>query len=124
MRVVLDTNILVSALIAAAGNPAVIYRYWEAVGFTLISCAEQLLELRSTLQTPRVALLIHPQQAGRLVNQIRRLAEDVSPLPHVERSPDHNDDFLLASSEAGKADYLETKSTRIVSAKKFSAMFE
>jgi len=87
-------------------------------------------------QKPRVAVLIHPHQAGRLVNQIRRLAEDVSPLPHVERSPDPNDDFLLALSEAGKADYLVTgdkcgllslhrhKSTRIVSAKKFSAMFE
>jgi predicted nucleic acid-binding protein len=29
MRVVLDTNILVSALIAPAGNPAAIYNAWE-----------------------------------------------------------------------------------------------
>ena len=29
MRVVLDTNILVSALIAPAGNPAAIYDAWE-----------------------------------------------------------------------------------------------
>jgi hypothetical protein len=29
MRVVLDTNILVSALIAPAGDPAAIYNAWE-----------------------------------------------------------------------------------------------
>ncbi len=135
MRVVLDTNFLVSALISATGNPADIYRYWEAGRFTLLTCAEQLVELRSTLQKPRVAVLIHPHHAGRVVNQLKRLAEDVSPLPHVERSPDPNDDFLLALSEAGKADYLVTgdkggllslrrhKSARIISAKAFATLF-
>ena len=33
---------------------------------------------------------------------------DIDPLPRVERSPDPTDDFLLALSEAGKADYLVT----------------
>lgn len=48
-------------------------------------CGEQIEELRSKLNKPRVADLIKPSRAGRLVNQIRRLAEDVGPLPHVER---------------------------------------
>jgi predicted nucleic acid-binding protein len=64
--------------------------------------------LRATLQKPRVDDLTKPYTAGRLVNQIKRLAEDVSPLPRVKRSPDPNDDFLLAMSEAGNADYLVT----------------
>jgi hypothetical protein len=34
MRVVLDTNILVSALIAPAGNPAAIYNAWDETGTT------------------------------------------------------------------------------------------
>ena len=50
MRVVLDTNILVSALIAPAGNPAAIYNAWEQGRFTLLTCAEHLDELRATLQ--------------------------------------------------------------------------
>jgi predicted nucleic acid-binding protein len=37
MRVVLDTNILVSALIAPAGNPAAIYNAWEQGKFTLLT---------------------------------------------------------------------------------------
>src|SRR5229473_565550 len=48
MRVVLDTNILVSALIAPAGNPAAIYNAWEQGKFTLLTCAEHLDELRRT----------------------------------------------------------------------------
>jgi predicted nucleic acid-binding protein len=47
MRVVLDTNILVSALIAPTGNPAVIYNAWEQGKFTLLTCTEPLLLLFS-----------------------------------------------------------------------------
>ena len=50
MRVVLDTNSLVSALISSAGHPAAIYGAWEDGKFTLLTCAEQLDELRATLQ--------------------------------------------------------------------------
>ena len=72
MRVVLDTNILVSALIAPAGNPAAIYNAWEQGKFTLLTCTEHLDEVRATLQKPRVANLIKPYKAGRLVNQVPR----------------------------------------------------
>ena len=72
MRVVLDTNILVSALIAPAGNPAAIYNAWEQGKFTLLTCTEHLDEVRATLQKPRVANLIKPYRAGRLVNQIKK----------------------------------------------------
>ena len=105
MRVVLDTNILVSALIAPAGKPAAIIDAWLDGKFTLVTCAMHVDELRSTLQKPRIADLIKPYNAGRLVNQVGKLAEDVDPLPDVERSSDPTDDFLLSMSEGGKADY-------------------
>jgi len=53
----------------------------------------------------------------------------------VRRSPDPGDNFLLALSEAGNADYLVTgdksgllglvahKSTRIITARNFAALF-
>lgn len=134
MRVVLDTNILVSALIAPAGNPAAIYKAWEQGKFTLVTCAEHLDELRATLQKPKVANLIKPYKAGRLVNQIRKLAEDIVKLPRVKRSPDPGDNFLLALAEAGNANYLVTgdksgllllashKSTRIITARDFASL--
>ena len=134
MRVVLDTNILVSALIAPAGKPAAIYNAWVEGKFTLLTCVAHLDELLATLQKPRVAELVKPYKAGRLVNQIKRLAEDAGLLPPVNRSPDPTDDFLLALCQAGNADYLVTgdksgllaldrhKATRIVSASDFAEL--
>jgi len=134
MRVVLDTNILVSAMISPTGKPAAIYNAWVEGKFTLLTCAAHLEELRATLLKPQAADLVKPYRAGRLVNQIKRLAQDVDPLPRVERSPDPMDDFLLALSEAGNAGYLVTgdksglltrgrhKPTQIVSATEFLAL--
>ena len=134
MRVVLDTNILISALMVQTGNPAAIYRAWQAKSFTLLTCAEQLEELRATLQKPRVAERIKPYRAGRLVNEIKHLSDVVGSLPRVQRSADPTDDFLLALSEAGGADYLVTgdnggllvlgrhKATRILSARAFATL--
>jgi uncharacterized protein len=132
MRVVLDTNILVSALMIATGNPASIYRAWQEGQFTLLTCDEHLDELRTTLRKPAIDERIQPYKAGALVNEICKLAEIVDALPRVRRSPDPTDDFLLALSEAGGADYLVTgdkgglltlefhKGTRIVSARAFA----
>jgi len=52
MHVVLDTNILSSALMIEAGNPAAIYRAWQEGRFTLVTCAEHLDELRAMLRKP------------------------------------------------------------------------
>jgi putative PIN family toxin of toxin-antitoxin system len=135
MRVVLDTNILVSAMITSAGNPAAIVNAWLDGKFTLLTSVEHVDELRATLQKPRVAELIKPHKAGRLVNQIKKFAVDAGELLNVKRSADPLDDFLLAISEAGQADYLVTgdksgllaldrhKATRIVSASDFAALF-
>ena len=135
MRVVLDINVIVSALLAPAGKPAAIIRIWLGGKFTLLSCAVHLEELLATVQKPRIAERIKPHKAGRLINQIKRVAEDVGALPSVERSSDPEDDFLLAMCEAGQADYLVTgdksgllglerhKATRIVSANDFVALF-
>lgn len=66
MRVVLDTNILISALISSAANPAFIYNAWQDGKFTLLSCVKHLDELRATLQKPRVADIIKPHKAGKI----------------------------------------------------------
>jgi uncharacterized protein len=136
MRVVLDTNIVVSALLAPTGSPAAIIRVWLDGRFTLLTCTVHADEMRATLRKPRVAERIKPHMAGRLVNRIKGLAENIDHLPRVERSPDPNDDFLLALSEAGRADYLVTgdksgllalghhKGTRIITAREFAALFD
>lgn len=136
MRVLLDTNILVSALLVPTGVPARIYEAWFQGTFTLLTCKEQLAELRSTLRKPAIAKRIRPYKAGRLVNDLKRFAVIIEDLPRVRRSPDPEDDFLLAAAQAGEADYLVTgdksgllalmrhHGTRILSAGEFASVLK
>ena len=106
MRVVLDTNILISGLISPKGAPGCLLYALYADKFTLVSSEEQLSEFRRASRYPQVASRINRIDAGVVVNAIRDLALMVERLPVVNLSSDPNDDFLLAMAQEGKAHYL------------------
>ena len=108
MRVVLDTNILCSALITPGGLPDRLYQAWREKRFVLISCEEQLEEFRRVTRYPRLKPFLEPAAAGAMLNELRRLAVTVSKLPSVDQSRDPADKFLLAMAQAGDADVLVT----------------
>ena len=108
MRVILDTNILLSGLISPHGTPASLIEAWLDRRFTLVSHSLQLDELREVSRRDKIRQLIRPSEAGRLVNQIAAIADMPAALPQVERSSDPRDDFLLGLCEAGAAGWLVT----------------
>src|ERR1700716_1036735 len=108
MRVILDTNVLLSALIRWDSVPGRVLEAWFDDRFVLITHELQLEELRVVTRRQQIRALIRPSEAGRLVNQLRANAELVTRLPRTRRSNDPADDFLLALSEAGRADLLVT----------------
>jgi putative PIN family toxin of toxin-antitoxin system len=108
VRVILDTNILLSGLIAPAGGAGRLIDAWLDRRFTLVGHALQLNEFRAVSRRDKIRALVKPSEAGRLVNQIAALADMPDRLPPVERSRDPRDDFLLALCEAQAADRLVT----------------
>ena len=108
MRVILDTNLLLSGLISPAGVPARLIDAWLDNRFTLISHPVQLDEFREVSRREKIRKLIRPSEAGRLINQIATIAELPERLPSIQRSPDPRDDFLLGLCEAGRAEWLVT----------------
>lgn len=108
MRVILDTNVLLSGIISPNGIPARLINAWLDRRFILVSHALQLDEIRDVSRRDKIRALIRSAEVGRLVNQIARIAEMPSALPDVRRSPDPRDDFLLGLREAGRADWLVT----------------
>jgi uncharacterized protein len=108
MRVVLDTNILVSALISKSAAPYAIYQAWRDKKLELLTCEAQLNEVRDVTRRIAIATRIKPSEAGLLMNSLRHLATMQTDLPVVQRSSDPKDDFLLALAQAGKAEYLVT----------------
>lgn len=106
MRLVLDTNVLVSALLGTGSPPAQLLALWPRGRYQLLTADLQLEELRRVTRYPKVRKRLRPAHAGELVNALYELAERVEPLPAVTASPDPADNVLLTISEAGNADYL------------------
>ena len=131
MRVILDTNILVAALISPSGPPAAILQAFLDERFALVTCEPQLEEIRRVTREAGLRKRIKQSEAGTLVNELRALALIPKQLPTVERSHDPQDDFLLALAEVSSADYLVTgdksgllvlrkhRRTQIVTARRF-----
>jgi uncharacterized protein len=94
MRVVLDTNILLSALINRHGTPAQLIGGWRERRYDLLTSTEQLIELGGVARRPVLRARIVPSTVV------------LTRLPAVERSADPADNFLLAMAEAGNANYL------------------
>lgn len=112
MRLVIDTNILVSALLAGTSLPAHLIVLWREGRFNLLTSAEQLDELMRVTRYPKIRERLAPALAGRLINEIRDLAVLLTALPVVTASPDPCDNYLLAMAASGSADFLVTGDKR------------
>ena len=114
MRVILDTNVWLGALISPHGPPDVIYRAWRAARFELVTSRAQLDELRRVSRYPKLKTLLPAHRIGTMLNNMQRaLVLEVLPalLENLEAN-DPDDTFLLAMALAGEADYLVTGDRR------------
>ena len=112
MRLILDTNVLVAALITRGTPPDKLYEAWRDGRFTLLTSELQIEEIRRVTRREGLRFRIHQAEAGRLVNDLRRLATLIENLPTLDVSPDPHDNFLLAMAQAGQADLIVTGDKR------------
>lgn len=111
MRVVLDTNILFSALISPHGAPNAIYRAWRAARFEVVTSRMQLDEIRQASRYPKLQAVLQPARVGIMVNNLQR-AVVLERLSFEAETNDPDDAFLLAMALVGDADYLVTGDRR------------
>ena len=107
MRVVLDTNILFSALISPHGAPDVIYRAWRLARFEVVTSQVQLDEIRRASRYPKFHAILQPAKVGVMINNLQR-ALVLKHLTITVEADDPDDTFLLAMALMGDADYLVT----------------
>jgi len=136
MRVVLDTGILVAALITVGTPPDKIYQAWKKKRFELFTSEWQLEEFRRVSRYPKLRSFINPAEAGQMVNGIKLNAFVYTSLPAVDVCKDPDDNPILAIALECKADFLVTGDKRdllsmerihmtpIVSAARFLARLE
>mgnify|MGYP001069781381 CR=1 FL=1 len=110
MRVILDTNVLLAALISPYGTPDIIYRAWRAGRIDLLTSNMQLDELRRVSRYPKLKAILPAHRVGTMVNNMQRAIVLSTLQSHMQGfdANDPNDAFLLAMAMEGEADYLVT----------------
>ena len=106
MRVVLDTNILIGALITRGTPPDTLYRAWLRGRIKLITSTAQIDELDRVLVRPRLRKYLDVEEAAIIRENIDTRAHVVSDLPRIALSPDPADNLILATAIAGEADMI------------------
>jgi len=108
VRVVLDTNILIGALITKGTPPDSLYQAWLRDEFDLVTSLAQLSEMAHVLARPRLRRFVDADEAAAIVENIGARAVVLRELPVVDLSSDPDDNPILATAIAGKADLLVT----------------
>ena len=106
MRVVLDTNILIGALITKGTPPDRLYQAWLRGEIELITSTAQLAELTDVLARPRLHKFLDTDEAIAIVENLGARALILDEPPDVHLSLDPKDNPILAAAIAGKADLI------------------
>ena len=113
MKVVLDTNVLISALISPHNPPDLILQSWLAGDFELLTSEDQLEEIRRVSRYAHLQPFLQPHRVGLIINRMHSLATIVKPgAPISEEALDPDDNFLIAICEASSANNLVTGDQR------------
>ena len=110
LRVVLDTNVLVSAMLSRHGNEALVLRMARSGSFLACVSATILDEYELVLRRPAFRL---PQSSvGQLLLYLRTEGLLVVPESELRISPHDADNRFQECAEAAQADFLVTGNKR------------
>ena len=117
IRIVLDTNVLISALLFG-GNPRKILELVLAEKIHLLSSPEILKETEGVLSRPKFKL--KKSAVKSMMKELEDICEIVYPSKHfkvVDEDPE--DDMLFDCAYAGNADFIISGNDHVVKVKSF-----
>ena len=126
MRIVLDTNVLVSAFISKDGNPAALLDVALTLPEIEVVLSEEILEeFGDVLSRRKARERFHYSQedVSEFVRIIRNAVSIVKPTSNiklVEEDPD--DDVIINTAFDGKADYIVSGDNHLKEMKEFSGI--
>lgn len=109
MRVVLDTNVLLSGAIAKAGPISQIMTAWSRFAFDVVVSRPIMDEVTRNINSAYFAARLSPLERQDHLRTIAVAATQVLLPSNVLQTATHpEDDLILATSVAGTVDYLVT----------------
>jgi len=112
MLVLLDSNIYFSALISPLGSPARIVHAWRNGRFHLLTCQQQIDEIRAASRNLKFRALFQPHHVGDMLNHLYSATVWPDPVPRKYEAADPEDSYLLDLIEAAQPDFAVTGDKR------------
>ncbi|TAK56131.1 MAG: putative toxin-antitoxin system toxin component, PIN family [Dehalococcoidia bacterium] len=116
MRVVLDTNVIVSAVISNAGPPDAIVNAWRKGSFQLITSAPLLAEIADVLARPQIRKRsgFSAAEEATYVAALSETAILVEPSERLSVIEDPDDNLLIEAAVAARADFIVTGDKQVL----------
>lgn len=110
MKVVLDANVFVSALLTQRGNAKQILDYWQENKFELLTSPDILDEWGRVLRYPHLVQIHQKSEADiqRLLKLVGKQATLIEPTETLSVSNDESDNRYIECAVTGGANYLVT----------------
>ena len=125
MIVLLDTNVIISALLSPDGNPAKIVQRWEADEFELATSPALLQEIERALTYERVRkhLKLSENELETFLRKFRPSTVNVVPLVTLDFiKKDPADNRVLECALAARAAYLVTRDEHLLELKEYQGV--
>ena len=106
MRVVLDTNILISFLLARQSPVIEIYKFWKKQKFSLIYSIDLLEELKRVLNYQKIKQLISEKSGEHLLKRIIIRGKLIKTHSTFQVFEDKSDNVFINCAVDGQADFL------------------
>jgi len=121
LRIVLDTNVLVSAMLSPSSASGIALRIGVAL-CTLMASEATLNEAEDVFLRPKFDRYISPQSRVKFLEDYREALEIVPALSRVEACRDSRDDKFLELAVDGKADLIVTGDEDLLSMHSFGGI--
>jgi putative PIN family toxin of toxin-antitoxin system len=124
MRAVVDTNILIRALIKPYGTVGPVITHLRDGHFVIVYSTPLLNELTIKLALPRIRVkyCVRTEHVEALVSTIVLRGERVIPTRQIKLCRDPDDDMFVKAAAAGQAPYVVTGDDDLLTLKKFESV--
>lgn len=116
MRVVLDTNVIISGLIRPENSPGLILDHWQQRSFIAALSQDSHRELNSVMTRPEVERYFRrsPEWIDRFTRDLREFAVYVTPAPVNVVPTDPPDNLIVGTAIAAECNYLVSGNRHIL----------
>lgn len=125
MRIVLDTNVVISSYLSSQGASHKVLTSWRNHLFDLVVSEPILEEYSRALQYPHVRKRhnLSDEEIARIVDLLRELAQVVTPrVSLVVVDADPEDNKIIECAVEGKADYIISGNDHLLDIKEYQSI--